>query len=147
MSRFDPPYPLLGVSIAVFRGGRVLLAKRTAPPSAGAFSLPGGRVEAGESLEDAALRELEEETGVEARIIGFNRAVEMMVADTATQLRQHYVVLSFVGLWISGEGQTGPEASEILWAEPHEIARLTTTPHLHAIVENAQKILLDRNLA
>lgn len=147
MSRFDPPHPILGVSIAVFRAGRVLLALRTKPPAAGVFSLPGGRVEAGERLEDAALRELREEVGVKARIIAFNRALELITSEPGSEMRQHYVVLSFVGTWVSGEGKSGPEAGEILWADPGAIACLNTSPHLHAVVEDARKILHGRNLA
>ncbi len=146
MMRFDPPQPILGVSIAVFREGRVLLARRTKPPSDGTFSLPGGRVEAGENLQEAALRELEEEVGVKAEIIAFNRYVEMVVADTGSELCQHYVVLSFVGTWISGEGKPGPEAGAVLWAEPGEFDRLKTSPYLRDVVEDAHKILRDRNL-
>ncbi len=141
MIRFEPPQPILGVSIAVFREGRVLLATRTKPPSADTFSLPGGRLEAGESLEDAALRELEEEVGVKAKLIAFNRYVEMIGPDTGSELRQHYVVLSFVGTWISGEGRAGPEAGEVLWAKPAELDRLKTSPYLRAVVEDAWKIL------
>ena len=65
-SRAYPTRPFLAASIAVFRDGQVLLAERAAPPAARLFSLPGGLVEPGESLQEAALRELEEETGVEA---------------------------------------------------------------------------------
>jgi 8-oxo-dGTP diphosphatase len=147
MIRFDPPQPILGVSIAVFREGRVLLATRTKPPSDGTFSLPGGHVEAGESLEEAALRELEEEVGVKAEIIAFNRYVEMIAPDTGSELCQHYVVLSFVGTWVSGEARPGPEAGEVLWAQPDQLDRLKTSPHLHAVVEDAHKILRSKNLA
>jgi 8-oxo-dGTP diphosphatase len=144
MNRFDPPYPILGVSIAVFRDGRVLLATRTKPPSDGVFSLPGGHVETGESLEQAALRELEEEVGVKAQIVGFNRAVEMITHGS--ELRQHYVVLSYVGLWSSGEPRPGPEAGEVLWAEPSKLDGLKTSPHLRPVVESACEILRSKNL-
>jgi 8-oxo-dGTP diphosphatase len=139
--RFDPPHPLLGVSIAVFREGRVLLATRTKPPFAGVFSLPGGRVEAGESLRAAALRELDEEVAVKARIVAFNRAVEMIAPENGGDLRRHYVILAFVGAWISGEGRPGPEAGEVLWAEPRQLAHLQTSPHLLTVVDSAREIL------
>jgi len=146
MTRFDPPHPILGVSIAVFREGRVLLSTRTKPPSTGVFSLPGGRVEAGENLEETALRELEEEVGVKAKIIAFNRFVEMIAPQAGSEMRQHYVVLSFVGTWISGEGSPGPEAGEVLWAEPRQLVHLNTSPHLDAVVEDAFRILRSKNL-
>ncbi len=140
-TNFDPPHPILAVSVAVFRDGRVLLAARTKPPFDGAFSLPGGRVEVGEGLEDAALRELAEEVGVKARIVAFNRAVEMI-----TQERQHCVVLSYVGLWESGEAQLGPETGAILWAKPDELDGLKTSPNLRSVVESACEILCSKNL-
>jgi len=139
--KFNPPHPLLGVSIAVFREGRVLLATRTQRPFVGVFTLPGGHVEAGESLHVAALRELEEEVGVKARIIAFNRTIESIAPENSGEPRRHHVILSFVGAWISGEGQTGPEAGEILWAEPHQIAQLKTSPHLIEVVESAIEII------
>jgi 8-oxo-dGTP diphosphatase len=146
MTRFDPPHPILGVSIAVFRDAKVLLATRTKPPSSGTFSLPGGHVEVGEGLEAAALRELKEEVGVKAQIIAFNRSVEMITPETGCELRHHYVVLSFVGIWVSGEARPGPEAGEILWAKPCELDRLNTSPHLRAVVDGAFEILRSKNL-
>ena len=71
-ARLYPPRPILAASVAVFRHGKVLLASRTAPPAQNLFSLPGGLVEVGEGLAEAALRELMEEVGVTARIVGFN---------------------------------------------------------------------------
>lgn len=133
--------PRLCVSLAVFRDGKVLLASRTAPPFAGAFSLPGGRVEVGETLADAALRELREEVQVEARIIGFNRHVEAIARDETGAVSYHYVIASFVGEWIDGEGTPGPEAGAILWVEPAQIAVLNGTPHLEAVVAAAAEIL------
>src|ERR1700754_2104202 len=111
-----PARPVLGVSIAVFREGKVLLASRTKPPFAGAFSLPGGHVEANETLEQAALRELSEEVEVTARIVGFNQNVETIRWANAHQLSKHFVIASFVGIWLSGEGQVSPEVGSILWA-------------------------------
>jgi 8-oxo-dGTP diphosphatase len=80
-SRLYPERPILAASVAVFRDGRVLLAARTAPPYDQVFSLPGGLVEPGESLEQAALRELTEETGVTAGIVGFAGHVEIIERD------------------------------------------------------------------
>lgn len=139
--RLYPPYPLLAVSIAVFRSGQVLLATRTKPPHAGAFSLPGGLVEAGETLEDAALRELREEVAVEARIIGFNRHVQWIDRDEAGQVLRHYVIASFVGEWIAGEGEPGPEAGEIVWASPAALSKLACTPYVEAVVASAEALL------
>lgn len=143
-ARIYPGRPYLGVSIAVFRAGFVLLARRGKPPFAGAFSLPGGLVEAGETLEGAALRELREEIQADARIVAFNQHVEMIDRDGAGKVRQHYVIASFAAEWIAGEAKPGPEATEILWAEPSKLAALDCTPQLISVVKAAENLLNTR---
>jgi ADP-ribose pyrophosphatase YjhB (NUDIX family) len=136
-----PHRPTLAASIAVFRDGRVLLATRTKPPAAGVWSLPGGRVEAGETLEQAALRELREEVGVEAEIVGFNRHVEVIRRNGGGEVEAHFVVASFVGRWLSGEPQAGPEAGEVAWVAPHNVSGLRTTASLGEVVQRAAAII------
>ena len=139
--RLYPTQPALAVSIAVFRAGKVLLATRTEPPYARLFTLPGGLVEIGETLEFAALRELREETGALARIVAFNQPVQHVARDAWGRVERHYVICSFVAEWIAGEPRTGPEAGEILWRAPDDLADLSLTPHLAHIVADAQRIL------
>jgi 8-oxo-dGTP diphosphatase len=136
-SRSYPARPILAASVAVFRAGRVLLAERVKPPAADCFSLPGGLVEAGESLEEAALRELFEETGVTARIVSFNGHVEVIARDEQQRVERHFVVASFIGEWIAGEGTTGDEARTILWADPLRLDGLALTPGLKPLLEQA----------
>jgi 8-oxo-dGTP diphosphatase len=140
-TRTYPRRPYLGVSVAVFRAGRVLLARRTKPPFAGAFSLPGGLVEVGETMEAAALRELREEVQVDARIVAFNRHVESIDCDSAGKIRHHFVIASFAAEWIAGEAKPGPEAGEAVWVEPARLAGLDCTPHIVAVVEAAERAL------
>lgn len=135
-----PQRPVLAASIAVFRDGKVLLATRTKPPADRLWSLPGGRVEAGESLEEAALRELQEEVGVTARIVGFNRHVEIVGRDEAERVTHHFVVASFVGTWISGEPTPGPEAGAVMWADPARLGGLATTRELGDVLRRAAAI-------
>ena len=143
--RLYPAQPRLAASVAVFRQNRVLLAARTRPPYAGAFSLPGGLVELGETLAEAALRELREEVAVEAQIIGFNRHIESIERDRDGAIRIHYVIASFVAEWVSGEGTEGPEAAAIMWAAPDELAGLTTTPRIAEVVESARRLRATRS--
>ena len=138
--RTYPARPILAASVAVFRDGRVLIATRTKPPGAGVWSLPSGLVEAGETIEEAALRELMEEVGVEARIIGFNRHVQRIDRDDQGRVRHHFVVASFVGVWTAGEAQTGPEAGDVRWVNPRDLGGLVTTPHLGRILAQAADI-------
>lgn len=135
--RLYPRRPLLAASLAVIRDGRVLLARRVVPPLAGRFTLPGGLVEIGESLEEAALREMREEVAIEARIVGFNRHVEIVERDEAGQVMRHYVIASFVGAWTAGDGTIGAEAEAIVWATRAEVDRLETTAHLPPLLDAA----------
>ena len=138
--RLYPGRPLLAASLAVFRDGRVLLARRAAPPYAGSYTLPGGLVEPGETLEEAALREMREEVGVEAAISAFNRHVEVIERDGEGRVEHHYVIASFVGAWLAGEGMPGPEATDVLWADRDALAGLPTTDKLPALLEAAWAI-------
>jgi ADP-ribose pyrophosphatase YjhB (NUDIX family) len=133
--------PVLAASVAVFRAdGRVILATRTSAPAADVWSLPGGKVESGETLEQAALRELEEEVGVRARIIGFNRHVEIIHRDGDGAVSHHFVVASFVADWLSGEPATGPEAGAVMWADPFSLGGLATTRQLGEVLRAAHAI-------
>lgn len=140
VSRLYPERPILAASMAVFRAGKVLLGLRKNPPAAEVFSLPGGVVELGEKLEDAALRELLEETGVSAKIIGFAGHTQVIDQDEEGKMRRHFVVATFVGTWISGEGTPSAEAPQVLWIDPCEIGDLPVTPNLHNILQAATRI-------
>jgi 8-oxo-dGTP diphosphatase len=140
-ARLYPARPLLAVSVACFRDGKVLLATRTRPPAKGALTLPGGLVEPGERLTEAALRELQEEVEVEAEIIGFNGHAERIERGGDGRVKQHYVIASFVARWLSGEPQPGPEAGEIVWADPNASGDLALTEGLRALLRRAATML------
>lgn len=141
-----PPRPILAVSLAVFRAGKVLLATRTKPPAKDVWSLPGGKVEAGETLEEAAIREVLEETGVTAEIIAFNRHVEVIRRNDDGLIAHHFVIASFAGRWIAGEAQTGPEAGAVMWADPFDMQVGMVTPQLSDVVRRAALIAAKANM-
>jgi 8-oxo-dGTP diphosphatase len=140
-SRLYPARPLLAVSVACFRDGKVLLASRTRPPAKGALTLPGGLVEPGERLTEAALRELQEEVGAEAEVIGFNGHAERIDRDADGRIKHHYVIASFVARWTAGEPQPGPEAGEIVWADPNALDGLPLTGGLRALLRRAASMI------
>jgi 8-oxo-dGTP diphosphatase len=138
--RVYPSRPVLAASVAVLREGRILLAMRGKPPSEGLFSLPGGKVEIGETLGEAALRELREEVGVEAKLIGLIAPVEFIERDEKGHIRHHVVIAAHAARWVSGEPQTGPEAKEIRWVTERDIADLPMTAGLTGILEQAFRL-------
>jgi ADP-ribose pyrophosphatase YjhB (NUDIX family) len=133
--------PVLAVSAAVFREGRVLVAQRARGPGKGLWSLPGGSVEWGESLAEAAAREVREETGVEAEILGLAGRREVHLRDAAGAVVGHYVILSFAARWRAGEAIPGPEAADVRWVEPDALAQFRTTEGLGEIVAAARDLL------
>jgi 8-oxo-dGTP diphosphatase len=137
--RLYPERPILAVSVAVFRDGRVLVGRRAREPMIGRFTLPGGVVELGETLAQAVARELHEEAGIEAKIVAFNRHVEPIFRD-GDRIRTHFVIASFVGRWTRGEARVSEEMDGLTWIEPSACGALPTTPGLADILESAQRI-------
>lgn len=133
--------PTLAASAAVFRGPLVLLARRAANPGAGLWSLPGGRVEPGETVAEAARREVMEEVGVEAEIVGLAAARDIIIRSGEGQLKAHFVVLAHAARWRGGEPAPGAEAAEVGWFRPNEVAGLTTTEGLAEVVAKAALLM------
>jgi ADP-ribose pyrophosphatase YjhB (NUDIX family) len=131
------------VSAAIVRAGQVLLVRRARPPAAGLFSLPGGVVELGETLEEAVVREVREETGLTIEPVGLAGFRETIVRDGDARIERHFVILPFAARWRAGEVELNEELSEARWLEPAGIAELPTTPGLGEIVANALKRLQD----
>lgn len=100
--------PTPAVGVVCLKGDEVLLIRRATPPRVGEWSLPGGRLEPGERLAVAALRELREETGVEAELIGLVDVVDGLFPEAG----RHYVLIDYAARWIAGEAVAGDDASE-----------------------------------
>ena len=100
--------PVATVGVICLRGDQVLLIRRGQPPRLGQWSLPGGRVEPGETLRDAALRELAEETGVEADLGPLVDVVDGIFPESG----RHYVLIDFLARWTSGEPVAGDDAAD-----------------------------------
>ncbi len=141
-NRDYPARPILAASAAVFRpDGTVLLGARRAGPFSDIFSLPGGLVETGETLEEAALREVEEETGVRGEIIAFNGWREVINREDDGRVKRHYVIASFAARWIEGEGIPGEELGRVIWANETKIAELPLTGGLAELLVSARMLV------
>jgi len=135
--RAYPQRPFLAVSAAIVRDGQVLLVRRARAPASGLFSLPGGVVEAGETLHEAVVREVHEETGIAIEPVALAGVRETIVRDQEGRVERHFVILPFAARWIAGEPNLNEELSEARWVDPGEIMDLPTTPGLADIVASA----------
>ena len=140
-ARSYPDRPFLAVSAAIVRSGQVLLVRRARPPADGLFSLPGGVVEIGETLREALIREVREETSLSVEPVALAGFRESIQRDRESRIERHFVILPFAARWLAGEAVLNEELSEARWLEPQAIAGLPTTPGLAEIVAAACELL------
>jgi 8-oxo-dGTP diphosphatase len=138
--RSFPQRPILAVSAAIFRTGKVLLVRRARKPALGVYTLPGGVVESGETLDEALRRELREETSLEIEPIALAGYREVIGRDANARVERHFVILPFACHWLSGEPRLNEELDDFCWIKPADIADLKTTEGLAKIVEAAQRL-------
>jgi 8-oxo-dGTP diphosphatase len=125
--------PVPAVGVICFRGDEVLLIRRGKPPRAGEWSLPGGRVEWGETLTAAAERELMEEAGVEAEILGLVDVVDgVFPADD-----RHYILVDYAARWVAGAPQAGDDAAEAMFVPRQDICRLIGWDQTRRVIDAA----------
>lgn len=118
MIRIYPIAPLVGVGAVVFHKDRVLLVRRAKDPRRGQWSLPGGLQELGETVAEAAGREVFEETGLSVRILGIADVVDLIERDEdGGRVRYHYTLVDLVACWEDGEIRPGSDAAEVVWAD------------------------------
>ena len=123
------PIPCVGV--VCFRGEEVLLIRRGKPPRMGQWSIPGGRMEMGETAANAGLRELIEETGVAAELMGLVDVVDHFGEDV------QYVLIDYAARWIAGEPAAGDDAAEARFFPIDEALMLVGWSETRRIIEEA----------
>jgi 8-oxo-dGTP diphosphatase len=134
----QPSHPQLAVSAAIFRDGKILLVRRARSPAKGFYSLPGGRVEFGETLHAALQREVDEETGLKIEIADLAGWREVV---PGTSGGGHYLIMSFAARWTSGEPVLNDELDDFKWLAPDTLGDLTITPGLQDIIQSARRVL------
>ncbi|AQR62210.1 phosphohydrolase [Brevundimonas sp. LM2] len=125
--------PIPAVGIVCLKGDEVLLIRRGTPPRLGEWSLPGGRIEPGERAVDAALRELREETGVTARILGLIDVVDGLFPDEG----RHYVLIDYLAVWSAGTPVAGDDATEAVFVPLAEAAERVAWSETRRIIAAA----------
>ena len=140
-SREYPDRPWVGIGCIVFRGEHVLLVRRGKPPRIGQWSLPGGAQHVGETAEEAARRELREETGIEVGPLALAIVVDAISRDDAGRAQYHYTIIDFAAAWQSGEARAGDDVSEVAWALPSDFPAFDLTEATHRAVAAAREAL------
>jgi 8-oxo-dGTP diphosphatase len=136
-SRSYPTRPYLAVSAAIFRAERVLIVRRGVPPMQGIYTLPGGGVELGETLEQAVMREVREETGLAIEPLSLAGFRQVITRDAEGKIERHFVILPFAARYLAGEISLNAELAEAKWLLPAELSGLRTTEGLAEIVTAA----------
>lgn len=132
--------PKLGVSASVWRDGKVLLVER-AKPAKGIWAFPGGHVELGETLEQAAARELHEETGMTARFTRLLGLYDVIRRDTAGLVSVHYVIACYLGEAGPEEPVAASDAAAVRWVDPDALGGMALAPNIAAAIASAKELL------
>jgi 8-oxo-dGTP diphosphatase len=123
-----PEAPRLAVGAIVFHAGKVLLVKRGRPPAKGQWAIPGGTVKLGESLQEAAQREILEETGIAVEAKAPVHAIDTVVRDSTGRVQFHYVIIDLAADYLYGDPVAGDDADEACWVGPEQWPDLPINP-------------------
>jgi ADP-ribose pyrophosphatase len=137
VKRRYPDAPVASVGVVVVRQGRVLLAQRGQPPSEGLWAFPGGGVELGETLEDAAAREVLEECGIQIRAARPFTVVDRIFRDAGGSVEYHYVIVDMLAEWVDGELRAATDVRQARWFSAEELRALPLTPGVEELAMRA----------
>ncbi|HEV2627538.1 MAG TPA: NUDIX hydrolase [Pseudolabrys sp.] len=141
--RLYPTRPFLAVSAAILRDRKVLVVRRARKPALGVYTMPGGVVEAGETLTEAVTREVMEETAMTIAPVALAGHREAVIRDAEGRVERHFVILCFASRWIAGEPVLNEELDDFRWVTLDELKALKTTEGLAEIVAAAMDRLRD----
>jgi 8-oxo-dGTP diphosphatase len=138
VSPVQPSHPQLAVSAAIFRDGKILLVRRARSPAKGFYSLPGGRVEFGETLHAALHREVDEETALRIEIVDLAGWREVV---PGTGGGGHYLIMSFAARWTAREPVLNDEHDDFKWVDPDALDDLKLTGGLPEVIAAARRLI------
>lgn len=136
-----PARPLVGIGIVVLKPDAVLLIRRGRPPALGQWSLPGGAQELGETAEQAARRELLEETGLEVGPLHLAAHVDSIHPDPDGRIRFHYTILDFAARWQGGEPVAQGDAADAIFAPLDGLDEYALWSEAHRVIALARRVL------
>ncbi|MFY9801610.1 MAG: NUDIX hydrolase [Candidatus Acidiferrales bacterium] len=132
-----PERPLVGVGGVVIVEGRTLLIRRGSAPLKGEWSIPGGMLELGETLDQGVRRELAEETGLDVRVGDLIEVFERVFMDDDGRTRYHFVILDYLCEAVSGEARAGSDVTDVAWAREEELVKYSLTPTATRVIKRA----------
>jgi 8-oxo-dGTP diphosphatase len=136
-TRAYPARPIVGVGGVIVAQGRTLLIRRGHPPLEGEWSIPGGTLEVGESLQEGARREVLEETGIEVRVGELIEVFDRVYRDEEGRIRYHFVIADYFCEAVSGEARAGGDVTAVAWAREDELGKFSLTPTATRILRKA----------
>jgi ADP-ribose pyrophosphatase YjhB (NUDIX family) len=141
MNRDYPDRPFVGVGTVVWRGDKVLLVRRSRAPRLGEWGLPGGAQELGETIFDAAIREVHEETGLTVQPVGIITAIDLIDRQEPGFIRFHYSIVEVAARYVSGELQAGDDVSEAQWVDPADVPTIVEWSEVSRVVGLSKALL------
>ena len=142
-TRKYPDRPYVGIGAVIVHEGRVVLVKRRFEPLAGQWSIPGGAVEAGETLEACITREMAEETGFLVQVGPVIEVLDRITRDDEGRILYHFVLIDYLCWPVGGELQAGSDVAEAALAEPSELAQYELTEKATSVIERALEMARD----
>jgi 8-oxo-dGTP diphosphatase len=140
-SRRYPERPVVGVGAVIAQAGRVVLIKRRFEPLAGQWSLPGGTLELGETLDAAVAREMLEETGLVVEVGPVIEVFDRILLDPDARVRYHFVLIDYLCRPVAGALRAGSDVADAVWADPPDLGRYRMTGKANAVVERAMQMI------
>ena len=138
VDRTYPDRPWVGVGVIVFRGAEILLVRRAKPPNQGQWSLPGGGQDIGETVFEAARREVAEEAGISVQPVEVLTTVDSVHRDDAGRVKFHYTLVEVLALWEDGDIRAGDDAEAVCWADAQAATELVTWSETRRVIGLAE---------
>jgi 8-oxo-dGTP diphosphatase len=132
-----PAAPVVGVGGVVIHEGRALLIKRGSAPLEGQWSIPGGTLELGESLQDGVRRELLEETGIEVRVLELIEVFDRIFRDAAGNIQFHFVIVDYLCAVVSGEASAASDVTDTAWVREEDLWNYKLTEAAMRVIRKA----------
>jgi 8-oxo-dGTP diphosphatase len=143
--RTYPDRPIIGVGAVIVDGQRALVVRRANEPLKGQWSVPGGMLELGETLQQGLIREVQEETALVVQPIEVLEVFDSIFRDADGRVRYHYVLIDYLCSVVSGEARAATDVSEVRWVREGELAALQMRDVTEAVVRKAIARSLDLN--